>query len=217
MDGGIGAVTGRSPSRGRPELGSGIGATLSRRAGVVSGMTNPPALGVPEERASGVGPSSIVPVRIKQKGWRRRVHGVTWPLQSYLELGALPGAVPSARLHARLVLSEWGLQGSAETIELIVSELVTNAVWASQGLEQSRYQGRWRPGMPPVRLWIESDLERALVRVWDGNDQLPERQEPDLDAEHGRGLLIVESLSVKFGVYQPERSSGKVVWALCEC
>jgi hypothetical protein len=71
--------------------------------------------------------------------------------------------------------------------------------------------------MPPVRLWIESDRERALVRVWDGNDQLPERQEPDLDAEHGRGLLIVASLSAKSGVYQPEHSSGKVVWALCEC
>ena len=31
-----------------------------------------------------------------------------WPFQSRLELGALPGAVPCARLHARLVLTEWG-------------------------------------------------------------------------------------------------------------
>jgi anti-sigma regulatory factor (Ser/Thr protein kinase) len=158
-----------------------------------------------------------VPVRTKQREWKRRVHGVTWPLRSHLELGALPGAVPSARLHVRLVLSEWGLQESAETIELLVSELVTNAVHASQGLERSQYHGRWRPGTPPVRLWIESDREQVLVRVWDGNDQLPERQEPELDAEHGRGLLLVESLSAKFGVYKPERSSGKVVWALCEC
>jgi anti-sigma regulatory factor (Ser/Thr protein kinase) len=145
------------------------------------------------------------------------VRELTWPLGSHLELGALPGAVRSARLHVRLVLCEWGLQGSAETIELITGELLTNAVRASQSLERSRYHGRWRAGMPPVRLWVESDRERVLVQVWDGNDQLPERQETGLDAEHGRGLLIVESLSVKFGVYQPERCGGKVVWALCEC
>ncbi len=33
-----------------------------------------------------------------------------WPLQSFLELGALPGAVPSARLHARHLMWEWGKQ-----------------------------------------------------------------------------------------------------------
>jgi hypothetical protein len=54
----------------------------------------------------------------------------------------------------------------------------------------------------------------VLVQVWDGNHQMPVRQEPELDAEHGRGLLIVESLSAKFGVYRPEGSSGKVVWAI---
>jgi hypothetical protein len=34
-----------------------------------------------------------------------------WPLQSHLELGALPTAVPCARLHARQMLWEWGLPG----------------------------------------------------------------------------------------------------------
>jgi len=33
-----------------------------------------------------------------------------WPLRSYLELGALPSAVPCARLHAKQVLWEWGKQ-----------------------------------------------------------------------------------------------------------
>jgi len=51
-----------------------------------------------------------------------------WPLVSFLELGALTSAVPCARLHARQVLWEWGLQASADTAELLVSELVTNAV-----------------------------------------------------------------------------------------
>ena len=50
-----------------------------------------------------------------------------WPLTSQLELGALPTAVPCARLHARQVILEWGLTGLAHTAELVVSELVTNA------------------------------------------------------------------------------------------
>ncbi len=32
-----------------------------------------------------------------------------WLLRDFIELGALPGAIPCARLHARLVLTEWGL------------------------------------------------------------------------------------------------------------
>lgn len=58
-----------------------------------------------------------------------------WPFQSYLELGALPSAVPSARLHARFVVAEWGLATIADTVELIVSELVTNGVKASRTLD----------------------------------------------------------------------------------
>jgi hypothetical protein len=34
--------------------------------------------------------------------------GASWPLRSHLELGALPSAVPCARLHAKHVLWEWG-------------------------------------------------------------------------------------------------------------
>src|SRR6516162_10509968 len=56
-----------------------------------------------------------------------------WPLQSFLELGAYPGAVPCARLHTRAVLWEWGL-GPGENAELVVSEIVTNAVQASRVL-----------------------------------------------------------------------------------
>lgn len=140
----------------------------------------------------------------------------TWPLQSYLELGALPSAVPSARLHARLVVGEWGLPELIEVVELIVSELTTNAIQASQGLMGSRYNGRWSPGTPPVRLWLSSDKEFALVQVWDGNRIMPDIQEPELDAEHGRGLMLVEALSAEWGAYVPTRSGGKVVWALCK-
>jgi len=139
-----------------------------------------------------------------------------WPLRTSLELGAYPEAVTCARLHARAMLWEWGLSAHREQVDLIVSELTTNAIKASADLITSRFNRRWIPGKPPVRLWIESDRAQFLVLVWDGNDREPQRQEPDLDADHGRGLVLVEALSTKWGSFRPTGASGKVVWALCE-
>jgi anti-sigma regulatory factor (Ser/Thr protein kinase) len=137
-----------------------------------------------------------------------------WLLQNYLEFGALPTAVPCARLHCRQVVMEWNLRSLASVAELVVSELVTNAVRATEGLTGSRYQGQWRPGLPPVRLWLRSDCTRLLVQVWDGSDRMPRRQEPDPEADSGRGLWLVEASCDDWGAFRPEGSSGKVVWAL---
>lgn len=137
-----------------------------------------------------------------------------WPLRTHLELGVLRSAVPCARLHAKQVAWEWGLDGLAEAVELVVSELVTNGLRAAVGITGSRYRGRWVPGVPPVRLWLHSDRQSVLVQVWDGNGRRPERRQPDPEAVGGRGLLLVEALSAEWGIYQPEQSTGKVVWAL---
>jgi hypothetical protein len=91
-----------------------------------------------------------------------------WPLRSYLELGALPGAVPCARLHARQMLWEWGLSAFSENAELLVSELVTNAIQASVSAE-------W---ILPVRLWLSSDGSRLLIQVQDSNRYPPARNRP---------------------------------------
>jgi hypothetical protein len=137
-----------------------------------------------------------------------------WPLQSYLELGALPTAVPCARGHARLVLAEWGLQELADPAELVVSELVTNGLRASRRLVGSRFGGRWSAGTPPVRLWLLSDYRTALVQVWDGDDRMPMRQELGPESEAGRGLWLVEAVSEDWGAFRTEHASGKVVWAV---
>lgn len=136
-----------------------------------------------------------------------------WPLQSYLELAALTGATPSARLHARLVLDEWGMGELAPTVELVASELVTNAVAASEELTGGRHNRRRTIGNPVVRLWLRSDKQRVLVLVWDGDHRMPVRQEADLDDEHGRGLMLVEAVSEGFGAYRAGQRNGKVVWA----
>lgn len=136
-----------------------------------------------------------------------------WPLESYLELGAYPTAVPCARLHARLVVTEWGLGTFADATELVVSELVTNAVRAADGLIRSTYDGRRRAGLPPVRLWLQSDHQCVVVLVWDGSDQMPRRAVPDAESQGGRGLWLVEARSAEWGAYKREQTSGKVVWA----
>jgi hypothetical protein len=137
-----------------------------------------------------------------------------WPHQTFLELGALPTAAPCARLHTTLVLWEWELGTLVRTAGLVVSELVSNAVQASVGLTGSRFAGLWTPGTPPVRVWLSADDQRVVIQVWDGSDRLPVPQAVEPEADRGRGLLLVGALSAEWGCYTPEKSSGKVVWAV---
>jgi anti-sigma regulatory factor (Ser/Thr protein kinase) len=124
-------------------------------------------------------------------------------------LGALRSAVPCARLHARQVLWEWGLSESAETAELLLSELVTNAVQAAREIVSDM----------PVNVRLSANRDRLLIEVWDGNVQPPvprvlENDFPALDAESGRGLFLVETLSERWGWYPTRNPEGKVTW--CE-
>ncbi|MGH3636582.1 MAG: ATP-binding protein [Mycobacterium sp.] len=132
-----------------------------------------------------------------------------WPLCSYLELGALPTAVPCARLHARHLLWEWGLNGLAADTELLVSELVTNAVKATADQQQAA-----------IRLQLSSDNTCVLVEVWDADSEPPAPKDltedgtPDLQDEGGRGLFLVAALSTRWNWYRTREPPGKVVW--CE-
>jgi hypothetical protein len=140
--------------------------------------------------------------------------GTAWPHQTFLELGALPTAAPCARLHTTLVLWEWELGTLVRAAGLVVSELVSNAVQASLELTGSRFAGVWTPGTPPVRVWLSADDHRVVIQVWDGSDRPPVPQPVDPEADSGRGLLLVGALSAEWGCYTPEKSSGKVVWAV---
>jgi anti-sigma regulatory factor (Ser/Thr protein kinase) len=134
---------------------------------------------------------------------------VRFPRRSSLLLGALPSAVPCARLHTRQVLWEWGLSEVAEVAELLLSELVTNAVQAA----------RANFNHMPVNVRLSANRDRLLIEVWDGNVQPPVLHEPEndfpaLDAESGRGLFLVETLSERWGWYPTRNPEGKVTW--CE-
>ena len=137
---------------------------------------------------------------------------VGWPHHSYLELGALPSAVPCVRLHTRQIPWEWGK--TAQTAELLASELVTNAVRASAGLADGRHDTVRAADTPTVRFWLAADRRNVLIQVWDDCHWKPQRREPDTSAESGRGLLLVETLSSNWGSYAPNGWTGKIVWAL---
>src|SRR2546423_12912574 len=90
-----------------------------------------------------------------------------WPLRSSLELGALSSAVPCACLHVKHVLWEWGLNELAESAELLVSELVSNAVNATGGPR------------PTGSLKLAGHATPVLIQGRDSHPPPPHTQEPN--------------------------------------
>ncbi|MER7043496.1 MULTISPECIES: SpoIIE family protein phosphatase [Streptomyces] len=104
---------------------------------------------------------------------------------------AAPGR---ARRLARRALSRWGLEELSDGVELLVSEVVTNAV---------RYAER------PVTLrLLRTDVLRC--EVGDDSPQLPRQRKARDTDEGGRGLFLVNRLARRWGATR--LSSGKVVW-----
>jgi anti-sigma regulatory factor (Ser/Thr protein kinase) len=127
---------------------------------------------------------------------------------SALDLRPLPGAVPSARLHARFVVCEWGFPALAADCELVVSELVTNAVRHGGGTVTAA-------GLPPVRLRLTGRAREVVVEVWDAGEEMPRLCcDPVSEEPGGRGLVLVAAVASRWGAYRTE-GGGKCVWAAC--
>ncbi|MGW1607912.1 SpoIIE family protein phosphatase [Streptomyces sp. NPDC002285] len=111
------------------------------------------------------------------------------------DLPSDPAAVADARKTASRMLAEWGLEELIFTTELVVSELVTNAIRYSDG---------------PIRLRLIK--ERALVcEVFDGGATAPHLRHPRTTDEGGRGLLLVSQVTQRWGTrFVPD---GKIIWA----
>jgi anti-sigma regulatory factor (Ser/Thr protein kinase) len=118
------------------------------------------------------------------------------------EFLATPAAVGIARRAAVRALLVWGLT-DAQTgdIELVVSELATNAV------NQARHE--------KFTVRICEEIPHTLtIEVWDPAATAPYRKSPSRYAETGRGLLIVETLAAHYG-WRPA-DGGKWVFAVLE-
>lgn len=127
-----------------------------------------------------------------------------WPLHAALELGALLTAPGCGRAWTQALMWEWRLAHLADTAQVVVSELVTNAVQASRGLHRA-----------VIQLSLASDRERLLIFVRDFDPGAPAPRHASDDDESGRGLMLVEAISDRFGWYgATDGTPGKVVWAI---
>lgn len=111
------------------------------------------------------------------------------------DIPADPSVVADVRRSVCERLSEWELEESAFSAELIVSELVTNAI---------RYGGG------SIRLQLIKD-DTLIYEVWDGSTTTPHLRRAQPSDEGGRGLFLVAQLTQRWGTRYTRE--GKVVWA----
>jgi hypothetical protein len=130
------------------------------------------------------------------------------PLRDHLELGAYDQSPGTFRRHARQVLAEWRLAHLRDVTELVISELATNSLRATE-------QVSWPAGRPPLRLWLLGDPQRICVLAWDAVPAQPAPRAAGTEEENGRGLAIVDALSAEWGCFAAAPPhGGKVTWAL---
>ena len=156
-----------------------------------------PAAHVPARPAAHTGPS-LLPARTGP-----------WPRtqERTLLLGPIITAPRCARGAVIETLAAWGVSHLTDDATQITSELVANAVNASiQGAPEGTEAA-------PITLSISSTRGELCIRVWDPDPMPPPRtlHVPGTWTERGRGLLIVEELSTRWGWYPGH--AGKYVWS----
>jgi anti-sigma regulatory factor (Ser/Thr protein kinase) len=150
----------------------------------------------PAAPACGAPGTAIQPRSVAGGAFHPRAH------RSYVEAAAHPGAVPYVRRHTRQTLAAWRLGHVAADVELVVSELVTNAVRATLAMQAAA----------PVALYLALEHGRLYALAWDCCPDLPVLRAPAGDAESGRGLQMVQALSAEWGA--AAEPGGKVVFAI---
>ncbi|MEY9995303.1 PAS domain S-box-containing protein [Streptomyces sp. V4I8] len=116
-------------------------------------------------------------------------HVVSW------EVPVDPAAVADLRARATRQVEAWGFGELAMTTELIVSELVTNAI---------------RYAEPPIRLRLIRD-SRLTCEVADASSTAPRLRHARSMDEGGRGLFLVAQLAHRWGARYT--AVGKIIWA----
>ncbi|MFW5419868.1 ATP-binding protein [Nocardiopsis sp. CNT-189] len=128
------------------------------------------------------------------------------------ELPADQGAPAAARRVGTELLSGWGLSEAAGGVELVLSELVTNAL--RHGLPSGAAVNVLSYGYGNViRVRLLRRDSEVVCAVHDPGERVPAPREPDLMLETGRGLHLVDCFSRSWGVVLTP-PSGKYVWAL---
>jgi hypothetical protein len=125
-------------------------------------------------------------------------------------LSASPDAASRARSFTRQTLACWDLAELTEDAQVIVSELLANAI---------RHAGPGQPGRHPQAgattpgLWLLRQADGLMCVVTDASDLAPALKQPGDTSECGRGLHVVHALSDLWG-WTLLREHGKAVWAI---
>ncbi len=123
-----------------------------------------------------------------------------------MEVGADPAEVGRARRWARSRLAVCGMEAdepAAETLVLLISELVTNAVVHTG-----------RPAVVRMLLpEVPAPAGTVRVEVDDSSPRAPQPRSADGEETNGRGLALVDGLADRWG-WQVASSGGKRIW--CE-
>jgi anti-sigma regulatory factor (Ser/Thr protein kinase) len=123
----------------------------------------------------------------------------------------VPEEARTARQYVRELLTCWGLGHLSDDAELIVAELVGNAV--RHGLGTAPHFVPRGKEAAPLRLCLLRRIGEVMVAVTDPSDEAPAPKAASSDGESGRGLQIVGALSHVWG-WSPIEGSGKAVWAV---
>lgn len=116
-----------------------------------------------------------------------------------IRLAADPCSVAEARKQICVAIAVWGVKVDPETASLLVSELVTNAI-THDGV-----------GPGGVMMSVRVARGRLRVDVHDTSAAMPElERDAPVDAETGRGLLLVDTLADEWGFYPTP--GGKAVY-----
>ncbi|MEU3001309.1 ATP-binding protein [Streptomyces sp. NPDC006995] len=135
-------------------------------------------------------------------------------LRNTLTLADTPNAVRLARLHTEDLLPTWGVPSDiVETVRLLVSELVTNAVQHPQDDKSQDSVLVMRNAAQTFELTLERLRDGVRVAVWDRDPRPPLLKKVGVEAEGGRGIFIVAMMSRSWGSRPAVNASGKVVWA----
>ncbi len=128
-----------------------------------------------------------------------------------LTLAAVATAARCSRLFARSTLRQWGLVRMVDDSELVISELVTNAVEAT-GITDP--QPRWHElaDLAAIRARLLLYDTRVTIEVWDRAQVAPILKQANPEDDYGRGLSIVNALCARWNYFYPS-TGGKVVWA----
>ncbi|MFF8935450.1 SpoIIE family protein phosphatase [Streptomyces paradoxus] len=127
-----------------------------------------------------------------------RVHAMDPGRIAAWELPADPARVAEVRASAMRWLSDWGLDETGFAVELILSELITNAI---------------RHGAAPIQVRLLYG-KTLICEVSDASNTAPHLRRAATTDEGGRGLFLVAQLSQSWGTrYLPQ---GKVIWAECD-